>query len=437
MNDEQKHQEERQHYMMAWFCSVLLFFLLGGWYLSSAQNVLHIANGMWAILLFLYVIINASYHCYYQILPYMGERRLLVFADLAFIVICTLLQFPVFVILVLINTQIALMLLSLRLESPLPKKMFVGYLLLLIFLCMLLSESSPYKMISFIVLFCGESIFILSLWYGFEFLLKKHYKLWQNKLKEIKENRIQDHFLLQKELRSLQKTSNTETKNYKQLQKSLKLSRKFLTLLQDDNQQRIFKTLSQKQNSFINILSLENKELATTNTKQVRIDDFLHQVHNELSDEKQSIKIQYDDSAPEDMTIPLEPLGSWIFYQWLLFFSHEEEILVIISQVDDSLSFKGVAKANIKDSSTNEDTCPKCDKKVRSLYKIYNKDVACSQCCRKILESRIRGDESAALDIVKKILSHYKIGATQCGISSWDYHEYFFTIQLKNVVHHE
>ncbi|BBM81800.1 hypothetical protein [Candidatus Uabimicrobium amorphum] len=430
MSEDKKRVEERQHYMMAWFCSVLLFFLLGGWFLSTATNALFLANGMWAILLFLYALCSASYHCYYRIFPYVGERRLLIFADLAFIFVCTLLQFPIFVILILLNTQITLLLLSIRLETPAPKKLFLSYLLLLIVLCLVLSETVTHKMISFVVLFCGESIFILSLWYGFAFLLENNNVVWRNKIREIQENRIVDYFAQHKELRSLQKASNTASKGLKHQQRSLLLYKNFYKILRDPQQYTIYQNLCP--DSLGEIFSLESKNLVVDNSREIKIEEYLNEIHQNLPHEAQQLKIQRDDNVDEMITLPLEPGMSWIFYQWLYFFNDDKELFVVISDDDETLSFKCIAKANISPSSCDEDTCPECGKKVRSLYSVYLKDLACSQCCRKILENRVRGD-AIELEMVKKILSYYKMGSIQCGISSWDNHEYFITVQVKKV----
>lgn len=430
MSEDKKRIEERQHYMMAWFCSVFLFFLLGGWFLSTSKSALFLANGMWAILLFLYAICSASYHCYYRILPYTGERRLLIFADLAFIFVCALLKFPIFVVLILLNTQITLLLLSIRLESPVPKKLFSCYLILIIVLCLLLSETVSHKMISFVVLFCGESIFILSLWYGFAFLLENNNVMWRNKIREIQENRIVDYFALHKDLRSLQKASNTASKGHKQQQRSLLLYKSFCQILRNPQQYSIYQNVCQ--DSLEEILSLENKGLVVDNSREVKIEELLNEIHQNLPHKEQQLKIQRDNAAAT-LTLPLEPAMSWIFYQWLYFFNDEKELLVIISD-DEALNFKCIAKANISPAESDKDTCPECGKKVRSLYEVYLKDLACSQCCRKILENRVRGD-ATELEIAKKILSYYKIGSIQCGISSWDHHEYFVTIQVKKIDH--
>lgn len=421
-------KQEQKHYMIAWFCSVLLFFLLGGWYLSPSGDFLQISSAFWACFLFLYVLTNASYHCYHLIFPYGGERRNLVFADLSFIVLCTILKFPTFVILILLNTQITLLLLSLRQQKQVPKRFFTVYILCLIALCMLVSESSSHKIIAFIVLFCGESIFILSLWYGFAELLNEKDLFWKKSICEIQENRIKETFDLQKDLRSFQKNSNIANKGQKQLQKTLSIYKKFLRSLEDKNQTLIYqRTAHTGELSLLDVLSFDNKNLCVANT--VEIHKFLKDIFSDLKGNESTLKIQMEEGLCE-VTLPLEPACSWILYQWLLFVSEEKEQNLFVSQTQEYINFKAVVKANVESSNSDETSCPICSKNVRSLYDIYQTNTACSQCCRKILENKLRNEDSIVFQIMKKILNYYSLGSMQCGISSGGHYEYFFTIQL-------
>ena len=438
--------KEHIHYIIAWFFGVLLFFFLGGWFLSKKIYILNISTSVWGIFLFLYISVNSAYHCYQQIFPYVGERRSLVFVDFFFLALCIFFQFPVFVVLTLLNIQIILVILSIRQETPLPKKFFSTYLILLIILCMFISESSTHKFVAFIVLFCGESIFILSLWYGLEILLKDHNRLWQLKVVKLQQYRIVENLNFSKEKREKEKKQNNNYKRInKNLQQVIQFQQIFLSILQRPLQSKIYQKISESNSqSLDSIISGDRNKDLLKHKKEINIWEFLEETFKDVQNKmglknKKTIHFNKDTKPISSTFLYLEPLSTWILYQWSLYLLDNEikELNISVVDKDDFLSIKGSVRLNIQAiDSDGTSSCPICDKKVRSLYSNHNKKEMCLQCCRKILENELRQDweeNNTSLDIVwliRKWINIYQLGNIQCGISNWENYEYFITLIL-------
>ncbi len=457
------------------FVFTLLFAYLIGLSFSSPRSFLGIYGQIWIFSGGAYFSAVLLYHFYRKDFPYLGQRRVLVFPELAYLAVLFFVCPHENIIWLLLFIQTTALVVSQNL-SPSPGKYFLSlYLLIVWLICSFAVHYQDelswfFSALSGFVPSLGILLWVCFLHYTLGVLRKKEEDSLEEKSWEQIENKVQTWYA-EKKLQKVEEKQDSlikkEKSNYTKVLKGKKEKYKqniqhyqvFLGMYKKwyNSETKITLSLKERLSDIESILfsSIHPKNLEKKYHKELNLAEEVEQhllwareaKENSSPEFQTEVLVHFLEGTPEKIKTSLYPLVSWTIHQWLSYFFQNQasNIKVFLSYHNKQLHLKGVANWALQEQELHMEgiKCKTCSNTVRQLYKNpTNETEGCSQCMKSVLEQQLKDDwerglqgeleNNPELALARHTFRSYDLGNIHYGVTSWDQREYFVTLILQD-----